>query len=343
MMASVSEPPTLYDEVRYTSRPFPQTHPDRLATLATWFGMHPAAVDRCRVLELGCGTGANLIPMALGLPESSFVGVDLATSAIADGQAMASALGLANLDLLALDVRTIPDQFGVFDYIIAHGLFSWVTHDVQEQILEVCTTHLAPDGVVYISYNANPGCHVRTMVREMMLYHVRAISDPQRRVTQALDFAQFLGAALPEADYSAFLRVELEELLEWRRDYVFHDDLAPHNEPLYFSQFMDRAQRHGLQYLAEANIFDMQDYGFPPAVREYLRRVESGRGLLDREQYLDFIKNRRFRQTVLCHGQRKLERDVDPAAVRQFYISSQATPESDPPDVSSRSVEVFNG
>src|SRR5262252_5947803 len=154
MMGPVSEPLTQYDEVRYTSRPLAQTHPDRLATLASWFGMRPAAVDRCRVLELGCGTGANLIPMALGLPESSFVGVDLATSAIAEGQAMATALELANIDLRALDVRTIPDQLGAFDYIIAHGLFSWVTHDVQEHILEVCTTRLTPEGVAYISYNA---------------------------------------------------------------------------------------------------------------------------------------------------------------------------------------------
>jgi methyltransferase-like protein/2-polyprenyl-3-methyl-5-hydroxy-6-metoxy-1,4-benzoquinol methylase len=339
----VSAPLTAYDEVRYTSGPFPQTHPDRLATLATWFGMQPAPVDRCRVLELGCGTGANLIPMALGLPESSFVGVDLASTAITDGQALATALGLDNIDLRTLDLREIPDDLGTFDYIIAHGLFSWVPHDVQEQVLALCAAHLAPMGVAYVSYNANPGCHVRTMLREMMLYHVRTISDPRQRIAQALDFAQFLGAALPDADYSAFLRVELEELFEWRREYVFHDDLAPHNEPLYFSEFMDRAERFELQYLAEANIFDMQDYGFPPAVREYLRTVEARRGFLEKEQYLDFVKNRRFRQTVLCHAQTKLEREVAPAAVRQFLISSQATPESKTPDVSSRSVEVFNG
>jgi methyltransferase-like protein/protein-L-isoaspartate O-methyltransferase len=334
---------TAYDEVRYAGRPFPQTHPDRLATLATWFGMRPAPIDRCRVLELGCGTAANLVPMALDLPESTFVGVDLASSAIAEGQATATALGLDNIVLRALDVRALPDELGQFDYIIAHGLFSWVPRDVQEQILAVCSRHLAPNGVAYISYNANPGCHVRTMLREMMLFHVRDVMDPAQRLAQALDFAQFLGAALPDAEYSAFLRVELEELLAWRREYVFHDDLAPYNEPLYFAQFMDRAREHGLQYLAEANIVDMHDHGYPPAVREYLRRLEHTRGLLEKEQYLDFIKNRRFRQTLLCHADRRLRRRAPASSIRQFWISSQAKPESNAPDLCSRTVEVFNG
>ena len=78
--------PTPYDELPYPGSAFAQTHPDRLATLATLFGMTPAPVERCRVLELGCGDGGNLIPMAFALPESRFTGVDLATTAIARGQ-----------------------------------------------------------------------------------------------------------------------------------------------------------------------------------------------------------------------------------------------------------------
>src|SRR5437762_221844 len=90
---------TAYDEVRYLSRPFAQTHPDRLATLAEWFGMRAAPVERCRVLELGCGSGANIVPMALGLPDSQFVGVDLARTPIVEGQAVVAELGLPNIQL----------------------------------------------------------------------------------------------------------------------------------------------------------------------------------------------------------------------------------------------------
>jgi methyltransferase-like protein len=333
---------TDYDKVRYFSRPFAQTHPDRLATMAAWFGMRPAPVEHCRLLELGCGNGANVIPMALGLPESSFVGVDLAPTPIAEGQAIITELGLTNVGLHALDLRALPGDLGQFDFIVAHGLYSWVAPDVQEHILAVCAERLAPQGVAYVSYNAYPGCHIREMVRDMMLFHIRGVDDPEERLSQALDFVQMLAAGIA-GDYADFLRHELEDLLEWRREYVFHDDLAPFSEPLYFSQFMERAEQHSLQYLAEANIFDMQHRNFPPAVREYLRRVEAARGLLEKEQYLDFLKNRRFRQTLLCHQDVVTERATPPEAVRQFWIASPAEPESDAPDYHSRTVEVFRG
>jgi methyltransferase-like protein len=193
-----------------------------------------------------------------------------------------------------------------------------------------------------VSYNAYPGCHIREMVREMMLFHIRGVDDAEERLSQALDFVHMLAAGIT-GDYADFLRQELDDLLEWRREYVFHDDLAPFSEPLYFSQFMERAEHHGLQYLAEANIFDMQDRNFSEPVREYLRLVENTRGLLEKEQYLDFLRNRRFRQTLLCHRDVQTERATPPEAVQQFWIASSAEPESDAPDYRSRTVETFRG
>src|SRR3981081_835880 len=121
---------TLYDQVAYRTWPIPQTHPDRLATIALLHGMEPRAIDQCRVLELGCGDGSNLIPMAYGLPGSEFVGVDLAATAVSSGAAASSALGLRNVVLHHLDVMDVSDAFGAFDYIIAPGLYSWVPEPV---------------------------------------------------------------------------------------------------------------------------------------------------------------------------------------------------------------------
>ena len=121
---------TLYDDVLYPSAPYPQTHPDRLATLATLFGMQPAPVERCRVLELGCNDGSNLIAMAYSLPQSQFVGIDLAERPIAKGQATIEALEIKNLTLHRLDLRHTPADLGRFDFIIAHGLYSWVLSNV---------------------------------------------------------------------------------------------------------------------------------------------------------------------------------------------------------------------
>src|SRR5579859_5835931 len=93
-----------YEQVAYPGRPFPQTHPDRLGTIARLFGMSPTPVEGCRVLELGCGDGGNLIPMAYTLRASEFLGVDLSARAIAAGMEMVQALGLANVSLRRLDL-----------------------------------------------------------------------------------------------------------------------------------------------------------------------------------------------------------------------------------------------
>ncbi len=97
------EPQTSYDEVPYASHAFPQTHPNTMATVATLFGMTPAPVTNCRVLELGCAAGFNIIPMAAALPDSRFVGVDLSSRQVAEGQEAIKALGLTNVELRQLE------------------------------------------------------------------------------------------------------------------------------------------------------------------------------------------------------------------------------------------------
>jgi cyclopropane fatty-acyl-phospholipid synthase-like methyltransferase len=157
--------PTSYDIVPYPTGSQVQTHPDRLATIATLFGMSPKPVEECRVLELACGNGGNLIPMAYALPRSTFVGIDLAAGAIDAGRTVIRRLELRNITLLQQDLRTLPSDFGTFDYIIAHGVYAWVAPPVQDWILAVCRGHLAPQGVAFVSYNAFPGSHLRIMVR----------------------------------------------------------------------------------------------------------------------------------------------------------------------------------
>src|SRR5271169_6418311 len=177
--------PTAYDEIPYPGSAFSRTHPDRLAVMAILFGMAPAPVARCRVLEIGCGDGGNLIPMAFGLPESSFTGVDLAESAIARGQELIGRLGLRNIQLRYLDLMDVDSGFPEFDYIIAHGVYSWVPPQVAEKILDICKSHLAEQGVAFVSYNTYPGGHLLDTIREMMQFHMRNIHIPRERLRQA--------------------------------------------------------------------------------------------------------------------------------------------------------------
>src|SRR5437868_15404402 len=156
-MSISPHPRTSYDEVPYPSLPYPYPHPDHPAVVATLLGLSPARPDRCRVLELGCAGGGNLIPMAYTYPESTFLGIDLSVEQIRQGEELREALGLANIELRAMSILDVDDRFGTFDYIICHGVYSWVPEAVQDKILEVCARHLAPEGIGFVSYNTFPG------------------------------------------------------------------------------------------------------------------------------------------------------------------------------------------
>ncbi|HLJ57908.1 MAG TPA: class I SAM-dependent methyltransferase [Chthonomonadaceae bacterium] len=336
--------PTSYDIVQYSSHALPQTHPDRLGAIAALFGMCPKAVDECSVLELGCGDGGNLLPMAYGLPGSRFVGVDLAAGPIAAGQAMAQALGLSNIDLRCADIMEIGPEWGSFDYIIAHGFYSWAPPHVQDRLMSICGANLAPHGVGYVSYNTYPGAHMRQMMREMMLFHTRGVDDPRRKIEGALGLISLLSDAGAGGPASVpALQKELETIRAYpSAALLYHDDMSPANHPVYFRHFVEHAARHGLQFLGEADFFEMQDRIYPQAVRDALQEI-AGSQILIREQYLDFIKCRRFRQTLLCHRGVALEREIAPERIMRLAVASQARPESAAPDLASSAPETFRG
>ncbi|MSU60224.1 MAG: methyltransferase domain-containing protein [Pedosphaera sp.] len=312
-----------YDSILYPGYTHPQTHPDRLEIIGRLFGLAPASARRCRVLELGCGNGANLIPMAWGLPESEFVGIDLAARPIAQGREMIRDLGLRNVRLEHGSITAINASWGKFDYILAHGFYSWVPPEIQERMLGICRHAMAPQGIAFVSYNALPGCHLRKMTREMMLFHIRDLTAPQERINQAQALVRFLADAQDTTDeFRLWMKAELKQIAGHDEGHLFHDELAELNEPLYFTQFMERAGRHDLQYLGEADYFEMSDHGFKDSVRQTLKQLARSRIL--REQYLDFLKCRRFRQTLLCQREVPLQSEPDASHVAGFLVSSTA-------------------
>lgn len=338
-----------YDAIPYPSYPFPETHPDRLATVATLLGMQPAPVERCRVLELGCAAGGNLIPMAYTLPDSQFVGVDLSARQIAAGQPLISALGLKNISLQQLDLLEVGPEFGLFDYIIAHGVYSWVPPDVQTKLLQICRENLAPNGVAYVSYNTYPGWRIRGVIREMMLFHLRHIAEPQARLAGARELLDFLAGSIQAENniHGDFLRSYVnyvrERLLPETEDaYLFHEELAGVNEPLYFYQFVERITAHGLQYLGEAQFQTMLAGNFPAEVVQKLRAMAATTVAL--EQYMDFLRNRTFRRSLLCHREVRLSGRLAPERLGQFYLASPAKPESkEPVDLNSDAAVTYRG
>lgn len=336
-----------YDQIPYTSFPFAQTHPDRLATLASLHGLQPATITRCRVLEVGCGDGSNLIPMALGLPDSQFVGFDLAASPVQRGRELIAHLGLTNITIEQADLLEYTAE--PFDYIIAHGLYAWVPPAVQDGLLALCQRLLKPQGVAYLSYNAYPGCHLREMVREMMLFHLRGNDDPPTRIKQGISLLQFLLSQYPSLEkaredvYGTILKTQFELLSNpMHREVVYHDYLSPFYRPVYFSQFATHAAQHGLQYLSEADYAETQDIQFPPAIRQTLAQFDDEH-IVHREQYLDFLKGRAFRQTLLCHADRPLQRTVQPEQLKNYLLSAKIEATSEPFDLTDKVVVEFTG
>ena len=329
-----------YDQVPYASLALPQTHPDRLASIARIFRLSPPDVSACRVLELGCASGGNLLPMAFNLPGSEFVGIDTSRQQVEDAQAPIRASGVRNLRVEQASIVDIDDAWGRFDYIICHGVFSWVDASVQDAILRVCAENLSPAGVAYISYNTYPGWHMRQMVRDMMQYHAAQFSDPQEQVEQARAVLSFLATASRDSGpYGQFLTSEADRAARAADSYLFHEHLERTNIPIYFHQFADRAAGVGLQFLSEAVVSEMLTSHFGEGVAETLERISAD--LVHLEQYMDFIRNRQFRQTLLCHDAQRPVRALDAEALRGMRLSSAVSVEGSGVDLTPGTAVAF--
>ncbi len=318
---------TSYDIVPYESFPYPNTQPDRLATIATLLDVKPPSPRRCRVLELGCASGGNLIPLAVNAPESTFLGIDLSRVEIAEGQETIKALGLGNIELRHLDLMDVSAELGKFDYIICHGVYSWVPERVQDKILEIVSKHLTPSGVAFISYNTYPGWHMRTMIRDLMLYHAEAYSEPLTKVKQARNLLDFLTQAVghEKTPYGLLVHNEVEAIRGYRDSYLYHEHLEKDNRPCYFFKFAERASAHGLRYLGEAELRVMVPTNYPPEIANVLKVLSHD--LIHLEQYMDFLRNRLFRQTLLCHANLTPNYGLRWERLRPLHFRSRARPQ----------------
>jgi methyltransferase-like protein/SAM-dependent methyltransferase len=334
--------PTVYDEVLYPSSPFAQTHPDRLATLAILFGMDPAPLPRCRVLEVGCGNGENLIPMAFQYPAAEFLGIDAAGIAILAGNQEIATLGLENLRLQHRDIMETGPELGTFDYVIAHGFYSWVPEPVRDKMLAIVQASLAPQGVAFVSYNALPGGRLRQMFREMMLFHAGGATELDTRIHLGREIVQWFMAFQTSLGEAGLLPSQAESIMERQPEVLYHDELSGIYHPVYFQDFLAHAGRFGLQFLYEANYHEMQPGKLPAALVAEVDRVAGG-NRIRRDQYFDFMKCRMFRQTLLCRQDIVLPDAPVAERVRLLHACSAAKPVSARPDLSPGVAEEFRG
>ena len=314
---------TLYDAVPYVSFAHAPSHPDQISTVAFLHGLHSPSPARCRMLELGCGTGENLIGVAYGLSESTAVGIDLAPTAIVRARETAEALKLNNVEFHLGDVRELGDaRLGEFDYVVAHGLYSWVDHATRDALLTTCRRHLAADGIAYISFNTHPGGHFRRAVRELALWHARDARDAVELAERARELFGKLSEIRADADaWGALVASELPALSAASVDHLVHDLLGEHWEPVWFAQFASDASEHGLAYVGEAS-FHRVSGPWEPHVEDGLQELSRG-DRIAYEQIVDFMVWRRFRDSLLCRTGRTVGTaiDIDRLAELRFRLS----------------------
>lgn len=315
----------VYDAVAYPGLPFSQTHPDTLATMATLHGLLPAPVERCRVLEIACNEGGNLIPMAYAIPGSEFVGFDLARLPVERGQQRIRELGLRNIRIFQADLLDAGAELGQFDYIIAHGFYAWVPEPVSDRMLALCNELLTAEGVAFISYNTLPGGYIRNVVRELMQRRVQGTEDVERRIAEGYEFVRGLLASRAEDDpWRALIEEHVKKMEERGPRAIFHDELSEAFRQVHFLDFARHAQRHGLQFLCEAVLPPPPDPRYKFETRSLAESV-SGGDFLVAEQLLDYARARKYRETLLCRADRAARRDYPGECFRRLRFASQAS------------------
>ena len=321
-----------YDEVPYDGGLAEGTHPDRLAVIAGLFGIAAPPVETASVLEIGCGVGSNLLPMAYSLPNASFLGIDPSERQIDMARDRAERLGLSNVRLEVADIRDYESLGGPFDYIICHGVFSWVPEDVRAAILQACRELSTPNGLSVISYNVLPGFYSRLPVRDLLRFHAQRFPNTEDRIAQARSMIEFFGQAVSAvhhatSPYAGAMKGEVESLGPHSDAYVMHEHLADTNVAFYYHDFVAQASAAGLQCIGDTTFSTMLLENYPPELKATLHEISPDQVTL--EQFNDFLTNRMFRRTILSRAGVPVDRAVPPERIQQCLFRGVVQPEPD--------------
>ena len=296
---------TIYSELGYKSMPFPYTTPATLEAYAALVGISAPNPKTARVLELGATYGGNIISQALFNPDATFVGIELSQEQVEKGNEVIANAGLTNVSLIQSDIASIGSEIGTFDYIIAHGVYSWVDDGVKDALLRLIDEHLAEDGIAYISYNTYPGWHTMDEVRQLMMFSNRdkAQFNHKEKVLHGKTVGSIVGSQILKYDNlkernSKFLGA-LRSVMQKDEYYVGHDHLEPNNDPVYFYQFNDHLGAHNLAYLCDADLTLSMVRSFDADIADTLDKLALNDHVAQ-EQYLDFMLDTTFRKSIIC-------------------------------------------
>lgn len=292
-----------YDDLMYESKAFSQTAINALEARARMMGLQPAPAANAKVLELGCSMGGNIITQALYYPDAEFVGIDLSGRQVAQGNAIIEKMGLKNVRLEEKDILTVDESFGKFDYIIVHGIWSWVPDAVKDKIFSICRNNLTEHGIAYISYNVYPGWKRQEQLREIMYFAGRdVLEEPlEARTRKGLDALKALAEILENdkgLDGGGKLPA-IQKILNHNFYYIAHEYMEAFNDPIYVNGFIEWANRHRLAYIGDADLHASFVSWMAEHTRERILALAGG-DYIAKEFYSDILSDRQFRRSLLC-------------------------------------------
>ena len=304
-MANEEMQQTIYKELGYKSYPFPFTTPAYLEAYGTLVGLKPPTAKTARVLELGATYGGNIISQAAHNPEATFVGIELSQDQVEKGNKIIGDAKLDNVSLVQGDILNFDESMGTFDYIIAHGFYSWISDEMKDKLLDIISNHLADNGIAYVSYNTYPGWHTMEEVRQLMLFANRGHDESthKEKVLRGKTVGSLVGAQILNYDNlkernSKFLSA-LRSVMQKDDYYVGHDHLEPHNNPCYLYQFNDHLKANNLAYVGDADLTLSMVRTYDESIADKLEQLAPN-SQADQEQYLDFMLDTTFRKSIIC-------------------------------------------
>ena len=304
----------LYESRNYPPMSHPLADPAVSAVAARMGGLLAPVPRQARILEIGCSTGHHLIPLALRWPESRCTGIDLSERAIKDARSRATAAGCGNIIFSAVDLRGYQPEGGPFDYIIAHGFFSWVPDDVKAVLLEFCRSNLSPSGVAIISFNVESGWRARFPV----IQKVRAIQQ-----AGGGDVVAALKILKETVRCSESELTVIDDMLAKGSAILPFDDFAPVNDPWALDRFTRAAARAGLRWLGESDPGENVPVNLSVArVQEIKRSASDPLGF---QMAMDEAAGRTFRSGLLCRDDAPVS-ELSPEILAEFCLRSGSVP-----------------
>ena len=307
---AIEELKASYDDFLYVSKAFSNTCISSLMAKARIYGLDPVPVEEARVLELGSSCGGNIIPQALYNPTATFTGIDLSPTQVKHGNELIESMGLKNITLLEKNIMDIDDEFGTFDYIIVHGIWSWVPDVVKDKILNICNRNLSDRGVAYVSYNTYPGWKRLEQLRDIMLYSEKhAPNDSlQERTAYTKNVLKLIAETMKlderSTKISDYKIKNINRVLQSNDYYVGHEYLEAINDPVYVSEFIERAQQQGCAYIGDETLNRSFISWLDSDVEKNIRTLARD-SYIDKEQYYDYVYDTQFRMALLTKGNNK--------------------------------------